>query len=106
MTDPTRYENVALDPRANIYFDGKCVSHTFHLADGTRKSAGVIFPSSLTFATAAPEVMELSAGVCRIRLDGSDEWTSYGVGESFSVPADSSFDIEVTETLGYVCHYG
>ncbi|WP_183095267.1 pyrimidine/purine nucleoside phosphorylase [Nocardioides stalactiti] len=100
------YENVTLDPQANIYFDGKCVSHTFLLADGTKKSAGVIFPATLTFGTAAPEVMELNAGSCRIRLAGADEWTSYGAGESFSVPGDSSFDIEVTETLGYVCHYG
>jgi uncharacterized protein YaiE (UPF0345 family) len=50
--------------------------------------------------------MELNAGACRIRLAGSEEWTEYAAGESFSVPGDSSFDIEVTETLGYVCHYG
>ena len=53
-----------------------------------------------------PEVMELNAGACRIRLAGAEEWTEYAAGESFSVPGDSSFDIEVTETLGYVCHYG
>ncbi|WP_370290604.1 pyrimidine/purine nucleoside phosphorylase [Nocardioides sp.] len=100
------YENVTLDTTPNVYFDGACVSHTFYLANGEKKSAGVIFPASLTFGTAAPEVMELTAGACRIRLAGSEEWTSYAAGESFSVPGDSSFDIEVTETLGYVCHYG
>lgn len=105
-SEQSTYENVTLDPQANIYFDGKCVSHTFFLADGTKKSAGVIFPASLTFGTAAPEIMELNAGSCRIRLAGSDDWSTYGAGESFSVPGDSSFDIEVTETLGYVCHYG
>lgn len=100
------YENVTLDPQANIYFDGKCVSHTFFLADGKKLSAGVIFPAALTFGTAAPEVMELNAGRCRVRLAGSEEWTEYGAGESFSVPGYASFDIEVVETLGYVCHYG
>ncbi|PVG81782.1 hypothetical protein DDE18_17610 [Nocardioides gansuensis] len=100
------YENVTLDPRANIYFDGTCVSHTFYLADGTRKSAGVIFPSSLVFTTGAPEVMELNAGRCRVRLAGSEEWMEYAAGESFEVPGSSSFDIETVETLGYVCHYG
>jgi uncharacterized protein YaiE (UPF0345 family) len=104
-TEPT-YDNVTLDPRANIYFDGACVSHSFVLADGTKKSAGVIFPASLTFGTVAPEVMELNAGRCRVRLAGSEEWTEHAAGESFSVAADSSFDIEVLETLGYVCHYG
>ncbi|WP_107704941.1 pyrimidine/purine nucleoside phosphorylase [Nocardioides allogilvus] len=100
----TTIDNVTLDTAANVYFDGLCVSHTFHLADGTRKSAGVIFPSTLTFGTAAPEVMEIEAGSCRVTLD--DQMTSYGAGESFAVPGDSSFDIEVLETLSYVCHYG
>lgn len=100
------YENVTLDPSANVYFDGKCVSHTFFLADGTRKSAGVILPAELTFGTAAPEVMELHTGACRVRLAGSDEWTSYGAGDSFAVPGESSFDIVVTDAVSYVCHYG
>ena len=100
------YENVSLNPTANVYFDGLCVSHSFTLADGTRKSAGVIFPASLTFGTGAPERMEIQAGRCRIRLAGSDEWREYAAGDSFSVPGDSTFDIEVTELLDYVCHYG
>jgi len=100
------YENVTFEPRANVYFDGRCVSHSFVLADGTRKSAGVILPASLVFTTAAPERMEIQAGACRVRLAGAGEWASYGAGDSFEVPGDSSFDIEVTETLDYVCHYG
>ena len=97
-------DNVTLDTAANVYFDGKCVSHTFHLADGSRKSAGVIFPSSLTFGTAAPEVMDIEAGRCRVTLGA--QVSEYGAGESFAVPGDSSFDIEVLETVSYVCHYG
>jgi uncharacterized protein YaiE (UPF0345 family) len=97
-------DNVTLDTAANVYFDGKCVSHTFHLADGTRKSAGVIFPGTLTFGTAAPEIMDIEAGSCRVTLDG--QMTSYAAGESFAVPGDSSFEIEVLETVSYVCHYG
>ncbi|QCX26418.1 pyrimidine/purine nucleoside phosphorylase [Nocardioides jishulii] len=100
------YENVTLDPAANVYFDGACVSHTFFLADGTRKSAGVIFPSTLEFGTEAPEVMELHGGSCKVQLPGSDEWTTYAAGESFAVPGNSAFGIEVVETLSYVCHYG
>ncbi|WP_370249487.1 pyrimidine/purine nucleoside phosphorylase [Nocardioides sp.] len=106
MSESTTYENVTLDTRPNVYFDGACVSHTFFLADGTRKSAGVIMPATLEFGTAAPEVMELTAGRCRVLLPGAAEWAELGAGESFSVPGDSSFSIEVLETLGYVCHYG
>lgn len=97
--------NVQIDTTANIYFDGKCVSHTVHLADGTRKSVGVIFPSSLTFNTGAPERMELVQGSCRVRLPGSNDWQTFGSGQTFDVAGDSSFDIEVSETLHYVCHF-
>jgi len=105
----SQFENVAVLKKANVYFDGKCVSHTILFADGSRKTLGVIFPSSLTFATAAPEVMELNAGRCRVRIKGSSgataEWQSYSGGQSFSVPGNASFDIETQEMLDYVCHF-
>ena len=98
------YDNVTLETTANVYFDGMCVSHTFHTADGARKSAGVILPSKLTFGTAAPEVMDILTGSCTVTLDG--ESSTYAAGQSFSVPGDSSFEIEVSEAVSYVCHYG
>jgi uncharacterized protein YaiE (UPF0345 family) len=101
----TQFDNVSVVKKANIYFDGKCVSHTVILNDGTRKTIGVIFPSSLTFNTGVPEIMELHAGKCRIRLKGETEWKSYEGGQRFNVPGDSSFDIETVETLDYVCHF-
>lgn len=101
----SQFDNVSVIKKANVYFDGKCVSHTVILADGTRKSVGVIFPSSLTFNTGAPEIMELNAGHCRIRLKGSDTWQDYHGGQQFAVPGNSSFDIETIETLDYVCHF-
>ena len=100
-----QFDNVSIVKRANLYFDGKCVSHTVLFPDGAKKTLGVIFPSSLVFNTGAPEVMELNAGKCRIRLKGEAVWRSYGGGESFSVPGNSSFEIETLETLDYVCHF-
>lgn len=102
----SRFDNVSVVKKANIYFDGKCVSHTVLFPDGTRKTCGVIFPSTLTFTTGAPERMEINAGVCRVRLPGEDEWKTYRAGESFDVPGNSQFDIETLETLDYVCHFG
>ena len=63
-------------------------------------------PSTLKFNTGAPEVMELVEGACRVRLAGSEVWVSYVGGQSFSVPGNSSFDIEVSQTLHYICHFG
>jgi len=39
----TQLDNVSVVKKSNIYFDGKCVSHNVILADGTKKSVGVIF---------------------------------------------------------------
>ncbi|MGY8525961.1 pyrimidine/purine nucleoside phosphorylase [Paracidovorax citrulli] len=102
----SQFDNVSVVKKANVYFDGKCVSHTVLFPDGTRKTLGIIFPATLTFGTAAPEIMEINAGSCRVRLAGTDEWKTYGAGEQFSIPGDTSFDIEVQQTLDYVCHYG
>lgn len=102
----SQFDNVGVVKKANVYFDGRCVSHTVIFPDGTKKTIGVIFPSSLTFSTGAPEIMELNAGVCRVRLKGQSEWATYVSGQQFSVPANSSFDIETLELLDYVCHFG
>ena len=91
--------------RANVYFDGKCVSHSLELADGSKKSVGVILPATLRFSTGAPERMELVEGECRVRLPGAADWANYRAGQSFDVPGQSAFDIEVTQTLHYVCHF-
>jgi uncharacterized protein YaiE (UPF0345 family) len=97
----------SVNTQANVYFDGKCVSHTVTLADGTRKSVGVILPASLTFNTGAPEIMETVAGRCSIRLKGETDWKSYGAGESYNVPGDSSFEIKIEgEPYHYICHFG
>lgn len=98
-------ENVTVTAKANIYFDGKCVSHTLLCADGSRKSVGVIFPSSLTFNTGAPETMEIISGRCRVRLPGSTAWCEIVAGERFEVAANAAFDIETIETVDYICHF-
>jgi uncharacterized protein YaiE (UPF0345 family) len=101
----TQIPSATVSTQANVYFDGKCVSHTVTLADGTRKSVGVILPAELTFKTGAPEIMECTAGGCEYRLAGG-EWVASGPGEKFSVPGDSSFDIRVKEAYHYICHFG
>jgi purine/pyrimidine-nucleoside phosphorylase len=102
----TQIDGVSVITKANVYFDGKCISHTLVLADGNKKTVGVILPSRLTFNTGAPEVMETAAGSCRVLFKGETEWQTFGEGQSFNVPGNSSFEIEVTEPYHYVCYYG
>jgi len=101
-----QYNGVTVATQANVYFDGKCVSHSITLADGTKKSVGVVLPATLTFNTGAPEIMECVAGSCEYKLKGSDAWVKSSAGEKFSVPGNSSFEIRVTEPYHYICHFG
>lgn len=102
----SQFDQVSVFKKANVYFDGKCVSHTVLLADGTRKSVGVILPSTLVFNTGAPEVMEIIDGHCRVTQKGETQARDYRAGESFSVPGNSSFEIEALDAVHYVCHFG
>ena len=42
----SQFDNVSVVKQANVYFDGKCVSHTVQFADGTKKTVGVILPAA------------------------------------------------------------
>ena len=91
--------------QANVFFDGKCISHGITCLDGSKKSVGVILPSNLTFNTDAPEIMECVAGSCEYKLAGSDVWVKSVAGEKFKVPSNSKFDIKVIEPYHYICHF-
>jgi uncharacterized protein YaiE (UPF0345 family) len=108
MTTST-LDGVSVATQANVYFDGKCVSHGVTFADGTKKSVGVILPATLTFNTGAPEIMECVAGACEYQLDGSDTWVKSSAGERFAVPGNAKFQIRVAEghaAYHYICHFG
>ncbi len=101
----SQFDNVSVVKKSNVYFDGRCVSHTVLFADGTKKTVGVIFPSLLTFNTGAPEIMEIIGGRCLVQLAGESRSQEYSAGQSFNVPGNSSFQIETLELLDYVCHF-
>lgn len=99
---PAEFKNVTAVCKANVYFDGKAVSHSIVLPDGSRKTLGLIYPGSFHFGTKASELMEMIAGDCRVKLDGASDWKAYAAGTAFTVPANSGFDIEVK---GGICEY-
>lgn len=106
MAGPERFENVSVVAKANVYFDGKVVSHSVFFADGSKKTLGVIHPGSFTFNTGAAERMDITAGTCRVRIAGSPQWTTYTAGSSFHVAAHSSFEIAVDDGIAeYVCSF-
>ena len=104
-----KIDNISVATQANVYFDGKCISHNITLSDGTKKSVGVILPATLTFNTGAPEIMECVGGACEYKLAGSEAWHRSSPGEQFSVPGNSKFEIRVADgeaAYHYICHFG
>lgn len=97
--------NVTVVCKANVYFDGRVVSHT--VLDGDRKrTVGIIYPGSYTFNTDSAERMDIIDGTCRVRVAGAADWTEYSAGSCFRVPAKSSFEIAVADGLGqYLCTF-
>ena len=99
-------ENVTVVAKANVYFDGKVVSHTVKFADGSKKTLGLVYPGSFHFNTADAERMEIVSGSCRARLATEQEFTDYPAGTSFDIPAKSGFDIEVKDGIcEYLCSF-
>jgi len=106
MSAPVEFKNVTAVAKANVYFEGKVVSHTIFLPDGSKKTLGLIYPGKFHFGTDKAERMEIVAGVCAVKLDAQNVTTDYAAGAAFEVPAKSGFDIEVKSGLcEYVCSF-
>jgi uncharacterized protein YaiE (UPF0345 family) len=83
---PSEFPGVTAVAKANVYFDGKVVSHA------------ILFPKA--------ERMEIVAGSCVVKLDGAETKTSHSAGQHFDVPANSGFDIQVSEGIcEYICSF-
>jgi uncharacterized protein YaiE (UPF0345 family) len=105
----THIDGASVSAQANVYFGGKCISHGITLADGSKKSVGVILPATLSFNTGVPETMEGVAGSCEYKLPGADVWVKSSAGEKFNIPGNTRFDIRVAEgcePYHYICHFG
>ena len=106
MSSPVQFANVTAVAKANVYFDGKVVSHSILFPDGSRKTLGLIYPGKYHFGTDKAELMEIVAGECGVKIDGASEIKTYGGGSSFEVAAKSGFDIEVASGIcEYVCSF-
>jgi len=102
----TEFPNVTAVCKANVYFDGKVVSHTLKFPDGSKKTLGLIYPGAFHFGTDAPELMEIVAGACAVRMDGEQVFKSYEVGSVFRIPGNSGFDIKVEAGIAeYICTF-
>jgi purine/pyrimidine-nucleoside phosphorylase len=106
MPTPVQFESVTAVAKANVYFEGKVVSHSLLFPNGTKKTLGLIYPGKFHFGTDKAELMQIVAGTCVVKVDGESESRSYPAGAEFTIPAKSGFDIEVASGIcEYVCSF-
>ena len=101
----TSFKNVELIKNAYIYFDGNVTSRSFLDENGESKSLGIMMPGIYNFGTEQAELMEILAGEVEVKLAGEDTWNTYTANTSFSVQANSNFDIKVKTITDYCCSY-
>ena len=100
-----KLENVSVIKKANIYFDGKVTSRTVILADGEKKTLGILLQGQYEFETSDKEHMEILAGKLEVLLPNNKEWISIEAGGTFEIPAYSKFKIVAKEVSDYCCSY-
>jgi len=74
-------------------------------ADGEKKTLGIMMPGEYEFSTAEKEIMEVLGGSMDVKLPGSAEFKTYKAGDSYEVPAKSSFKLVLREVADYCCSY-
>jgi len=99
------FTNVTVAQAANFYFDGKVTSRTLTFADGSVKTLGIMMPGEYEFGTAEAEIMDITAGELDVKLPGSDTVITIKGGETFNVPANSKFQVNVKTITDYCCSY-
>jgi len=100
-----QFNNVSIIKKANVYFEGKVTSRTVVFADGSKKTLGIMLPGDYEFGTDAAELMEILGGTLTVLLPGQTKWQSYTGGDSFHVPANSRFKLQVQTVADYCCSY-
>lgn len=90
--------------QVNEYFEGKVKSIGLKASSG-KATVGVMEPGEYEFGTGSPEVMQVIAGMLRVKLPGSESWIDYGPGSEFSVPGNSKFQLKVAQDTAYLCLY-
>jgi uncharacterized protein YaiE (UPF0345 family) len=88
----------------NQYFDGKVQSLGFNGPEGPA-TVGVMEPGKYAFKTQGEERISIFAGILKIKLPGSNDWQAVEAGDSFTVPGNSSYEVDVATDTAYICFY-
>ena len=99
------FNNVSVVKKANVYFDGKVTSRSVLFADGSKKTLGIMLPGEYEFNTEAKEIIDILRGKLDVLLPQSNEWRPFKQGDTFEVPANSKFKLNVKTLTDYCCSF-
>lgn len=88
----------------NEYFEGRVKSIAFDNSQGTA-TVGVMEPGDYEFSTAKAEIMQVVSGALSVRLPEQENWQTFAAGSRFDVPANSRFQVQISEQSAYLCYY-
>lgn len=88
----------------NQYFDGDVKSLGYETSEG-KSTVGVINPGEYEFGTALKEIMHVVEGTLSVLLPDKAEWELIPAGNSFEVPANTSFKVKAAVQTAYLCQY-
>ena len=87
----------------NVYFEGKVQSLGLNTEDGYA-TVGVITEGQYTFLAESEERVTIVSGQLRVNLPDED-WKVVRKNEQYIVPVNSSFAVETTGEVAYICYY-
>ena len=101
----SNFENVNVEKKVNIYFDGKVISRNIIFNDGSIKTLGVMLPGEYEFNTESKELMEIISGKLEYQLQNKKDWITVTDGMDFNILKNSSFKVKVLQIVNYCCSY-
>ena len=99
------FQNVTVNKKSNIYFDGNVTSRNIKFSDGSIKTLGVMLIGEYEFNTSKKEIMEITSGELDVLLPNSTDWQPFSDNSSFEVPENNSFKVRVRKITNYCCSY-
>jgi purine/pyrimidine-nucleoside phosphorylase len=99
-----QFNNITIEKKANVYFDGKVTSRTILFENGTKKTLGIMQPGEYEFATNVKEEMEIVSGHLEYKLNDED-WKVIDGSGIFYVPANETFQVKAHSVVDYCCSY-
>lgn len=99
------FKNIEIVKKANIYFNGNVTSRTIIFPNEEKKTLGIMMPGEYEFGTEAAEDMEIISGKLTVKLPQNEEWIDIVAPSFFQVPANSKFQLKVSEITDYCCSY-